>query len=481
MQTTTPDSPTTKIAGKSQRIGIRQAVGRATRLYEQGQPKQAEALCQQIQQQAPDRPRVLHLLGLMAYERGELERAEMLIRQALQRSRHRPDFHNTLGMIYMAQGRPEEALACYQTCLGRINPASGERTKLLGNIANALVTLGRNREAIAYHRQALAIDPDDPSASWNLAHIYLSLGRFKAGWPGYESRFRMHSGPNMLPPKTYPTPRWDGSPFSGKTVLVHDEQGLGDILNFVRYLPMVKARGGTVLFETRKSMASLLQGFPGIDALIIRKSAAARATPHDYHVALLSLPGIFNTTPGSIPAQVPYFFADPVKVAAWRRRIDGDGLKVGVVWAGNLNNIPLRHRASRLERLRPFLKVPGVQLYGLQKGVSEPDMLALPEAWRFPNFGPDFEDFTDTAAAIECLDLVITIDTAVAHLAGALGKPTWIMLSHPPDWRWLLGRDDSPWYPTARLFRQRHAHDWDFVYGSVNQALRKLAASREDQ
>jgi len=446
--------------------------------YTEGRYRKAANLAREVLKVSPNRPRALHLLGLVAYSRGRNNRAEQLISRAINGRADLPEFHNSLGMTYMAMGRPADALATYQTALRLLPPSKStiDLPRLYGNIANALNVMGRFEEAIAYHDKALAINPKDMTAAWNRAHIFLVRGEFAEGWKGYESRMQLPNRARLINPHKYASPRWDGTPFPDKTLLVHDEQGLGDIIQFVRYLPLVKALGGTVLFETRPAMLPILENFPGIDQLIARKAATEEHVDGDYHVPLISLPGLFGTTLENLPAGVPYLYSGTFKTAQWRERFANSGLRVGVCWAGNLENIPLRHRACQLAQLAPVLHQPGVHLYGLQKGPSAADIDKLQPALQFQNFGNKFEDFTDTAAMIANLDLVITIDTAVAHLAGAMGKPVWMMLSFPPDFRWLLEREDCPWYPSMRIIRQRRPNDWEHVFARVRDDLTRLAA-----
>ncbi|MCK4988575.1 MAG: hypothetical protein KAS40_23730, partial [Desulfobacterales bacterium] len=277
----------------------------------------------------------------------------------------------------------------------------------------------------------------------------------------------------------YSKPRWSGESFAGRRLFVHSEQGIGDILQFVRYLPSVKARGGTVIFETRKPLMGLFKDLSGIDELVMFSADGNPAAEFDLYVPLASLPGIFETTLENIPAEVPYLFADREKSALWKDRLTAVGLKVGLVWAGTDTD---PRRACPLGWLKSLSDISGVNLYGLQKGIAaeQIEVEGLPQEMRMTNLGQEFEDFTDTAAVIENLDLVISIDTSVAHLAGAMGKPVWVMLPYAADWRWFLNRDDSPWYPTMRLFRQEKQGDWETVLQRITKELQKVAGGVND-
>jgi hypothetical protein len=262
---------------------------------------------------------------------------------------------------------------------------------------------------------------------------------------------------------------------AGRTILLHAEQGLGDTLQFVRYAPLVKARGGTVVLEVQEPLFSLVATCPGVDRLV---ALGAPLPPFDTHAPLLSLPGLLATDLASIPVEVPYLAADPALVEHWKAvRSPVRWLKVGIAWQGNPRHVNDRHRSLPLARFEPLARLEGVRLLSLQRGPGS-EQLAGAAGWMTADLGDALECFRDTAAAIRNLDLVVTVDSAVAHCAGALAAPVWVLLPYAPDWRWLLGRDDSPWYPTMRLFRQAAPGDWDGVIDRVRVALAELAADR---
>ena len=415
----------------------------------------------------------------------------------------RPDYTDALyqaGFIFGEQNEPDEAIACFEKLL-RIEPA---RTEALFALGAAFGSIDREDEAIDCYRKVLQIEPDHVYAlnniglllkerreidqaiaayrkaivtkpelagpHWNLSHVLLLTGNFEAGWKEFEWRLRKDDWrmANLRPCKV---PLWRGESFAGKTLFIHDEQGLGDTIQFMRYLPMVKAIGGDVIFETQKSLMGLLRNFPGIDRLIPRSADGSLPTDMDFYVPLLSLPAILNTSLDTIPDTVPYLHADADKTRYWRERLPGDRLKVGIVWAGGPK---LRNDRNRSCRLRPFesiANISGVRLIGIQKGKAAEQVNDLRAGIDLVNYGPELEDFTDTMGLIENLDLIISVDTAVAHLAGAMGKPVWLILPFSPDWRWFLNRSETPWYPSMRIYRQKNKGDWASVFKQLEKDL----------
>jgi len=346
------------------------------------------------------------------------------------------------------------------------------------NLGVACMGDGAFEQAAGCFRQSLSIKPDFAEAAFNAAILRLLRGDYKKGWPGYENRRLKSDWRHNYPFRYDRKPRWHGESFAGQTLFVHDEQGFGDAIQFVRYLDMARTLGGRVVFETRKPLLGLLAGVKGIDEITERSPDGRPRAEFDLWCPLMSLPGIFSTTERSIPATMPYLQADPDKKKAWRKRIAGKGFRVGLVWSGNPTHFRGRNRSCIPADLLPVLKVPGVRFYGLQKGAAAREAFELQKEGLITNLGDDLQDFSETAAAIANLDLVISIDTAVAHLAGAMGKPVWVLLAHVPDWRWLLERSDSPWYPTARLFRQTARGDWETVALQVATALAEEPGNR---
>ncbi|MCD6561075.1 MAG: tetratricopeptide repeat protein [Deltaproteobacteria bacterium] len=424
--------------------------------------------------------------------------------------RFRPNFleaYNNLGNALRSKGSLEEAVQNYKQVV-RIKPDLAEGYYNLGstlrlqeeyeraienlaiaiklkpdyaeaynNLALTLKNQGDIDGAIKNFTLAISFKPGLAVAHWNRSFTYLLNEDFKRGFEDYEWRFKTDKWKTIYPYR-YDVSRWDGTAALDKTILIHDEQGLGDTIQFVRYIPMVKSMCGTVILETRKSLINLLQGFPGIDKLVERSSDGKPPVVFDLYVPLLTLPLIFKTKLKTIPANVPYLHADPKKAGCRRNRL-GTGYKVGIVWAGRPQHLNDRNRSCTLKQFLPLAEIPGIRLYGLQKGELKGKSEEISQRAGLINLGDRFEDFSDTAGAIENLDLVISVDTSVAHLAGAMGKPIWVLLPFIPDWRWMMGRKDSPWYPTMRLFRQERPGDWDSVFRRVTEELRVKVSSLE--
>jgi tetratricopeptide (TPR) repeat protein len=385
-----------------------------------------------------------------------------------------PDVLNNRGIALTAAGRLHEGLESF------IRPAvlSGMTAEGHINVGIVLKMLGHYREAAASFGRALRRRPDDASAKFALAFLHLTLGEFTLGWPLYEARFEVPALGN--PARQFGAPRWTGGePLTGRTLLVHAEQGLGDVIQFCRYLPLLLEQEVSIVFEVMPSLKALLQSLPANIRLIGR---GERLPSVDYFCPLLSLPLAFNTTVETIPARVPYLAADPDRAARWMQRLQFlPGLRVGIAWQGNLaveRLIWARGRSIPLAALEPLAHLPGISLVSLQKGPGLEQLRSVSFAQQIVDLsaeldaGPDA--FLDTAAVMAGLDLVISSDTSIAHLAGALGRPTWTILAASPEWRWGLERTDSPWYPTMRLFRQRTDGDWSTVVTSVVEALQAI-------
>ncbi len=391
-----------------------------------------------------------------------------------------PDFaeaYYNLANSLRDETRCAEAIENYRQAV-RLKPDFAEAYNHLGVVLNAQGGFAEsieNYEAIENYRRALQLNPDFAEAHSNLSLVLLRTGKLTEGWKEYEWR-RNPKLDIITYPHSFETPRWDGSCFKEKRLLVHYEQGLGDTIHFVRYLPMVKARGGTVILEARKPLYRLLQCFPGIDELVEASFDKKPDVKFDHHISLMDLPKIFATTLETIPAEVPYINCCSTKAELWRNKLAGPDLKVGIVWAGSPSHANDQNRSCTMKYFAPLTKIHGVRLYGLQKGEAAEQIEELADEMTITNLGNEFEDFTDTAAAIENLDLVISVDTSVLHLAGAMGKPVWALLSFAPEWRWMLDRRDSPWYPTMKLFRQKKWGQWEPVFQNVAEELRTAAA-----
>ncbi|CAO3400773.1 tetratricopeptide repeat protein [Azospirillum palustre] len=335
----------------------------------------------------------------------------------------------------------------------------------------ALVAMARPAEAAVAFEHALADRPQDVGLHWNLGFARLMAGDYRRGWPEFDWRRRdAHADPPWRP---FHQPSWQGEPLNGRTILLYAEQGLGDTLQFLRYVPLVAARGGRVVLEVQRPLLPLTTGLEGAAQVIARGDPLP---PFDLECPLMSLPHAFATGLDGVPADIPYLRPDPARVARWRERLGPrDALRVGVVWAGNPRFPGDEERSPRLAGLRGLFDVPGCQFYGLQMGPGRAGLAesVMPES--FTDLGSAISDFADTAAIMANLDLVVSSCTGPAHLAGALGVPLWVVLPFSADWRWLTGRDDSPWYPTACLFRQQAPGDWPAVAGRMAAELAALA------
>jgi hypothetical protein len=296
-------------------------------------------------------------------------------------------------------------------------------------------------------------------------------GDFERGWPEYEWRWREEQVGTHK--RAFAQPLWLGEePIAGKVILLHAEQGLGDTLHFVRYAKRVKALGARVIVEAQAPLQSALEGMEGIDQVV---AYGAPLPPFDLHCPLLSLPLAFRTDLSSIPADVPYIRPNDALVTRWQERLGTQTrLRVGIAWSGNPNHLNDHNRSIPLEELLPRLS-DSFEWVSIQKFIRADEQALLAES-NVRHFGDEIKDFADTAALLQCLDVVVSVDTSVAHLAGAVGRPIWIMVPYLPDWRWLLERDDNPWYPTARLFRQTHAGEWSDVFDRIEAALHALLA-----
>jgi tetratricopeptide (TPR) repeat protein len=408
-------------------------------------------------------------LGNVLRELGQPVEAAVACREAI---RLRPDLaeaHNNLGNALQDLDLLAEAAACFQEAI-RLKPAFAAAHS---NLGIALKDLGRPEQAAAACREAIRLQPELAEAHFNLGCAYLLAGDFAQGWAEYEWRWRCQILANHA--FRISRPLWDGTPLNGRTILLHAEQGLGDTLQFIRYAPLVKARGGRVIVACQQPLLTLLRGAAGIDEVV---TDGAPVPSHDVHAPLLSLPRIFGDTLATIPGCVPYLTADPELVLRWRREMSAEpGLRVGIVWQGNPRfALPQfrpgdRRRSFALAQFEPLARLGGVRLFSLQKGHGIEQLAQWGPKWGIIDLAERLHDFSDTAAVMMNLDLIVTADTAPAHLAGALGRPVWTALPFSGCWRWLLRRDDTPWYPTMRLFRQKEPGNWDEVFKRIAAAL----------
>lgn len=503
-------------------------------------PEEAAACYQRALEIRPDCAEACNNLGQLLLERGQSDQALNCFRRAIDLRGDFAEAHFNMGEAFCAAQRDAEAIRHYQAAV-RLKPSLIEAWNNLGNtlrrrenlsgarqcyqrvvqlrpdlaqghynLGNAwkdagehdraveslskAVTLekgyaeawnnlglahknrGEYHQAIACFSEALRLKPELAEAHWNRSSVNLVVGDFAQGLKDYEWRYQLPSWQLVYPFRTR-LPRWDGSAAMNRRILVHDEQGLGDTFQFIRYLPLVRERCGKVILETRRELMDLLQEFPGIDEVVERPEGSESQTQADFCIPLLSLPLMFGTTPETIPAVVPYLWADPRKAVRWRQRIGGAGFKVGIVWAGRPQHQNDRNRSCRLDLFAPLVRMHGIRWFSLQKSRAAEQIAESNLQDSIANLDRELEGFADTAAAISQLDLVISVDTSVAHLAGAMGKPVWVLLPYIPDWRWMLDRQDSPWYPTMRLFRQEKPGDWAGVFPRVATEITAVLAA----
>jgi hypothetical protein len=334
--------------------------------------------------------------------------------------------------------------------------------------------LRRFDEALADFDKALLLDPDSADQHWNRGLLRLLIGDFDGGWQDYEWRLRKTDNTSLLRPY-FPSrtkPRWNGEqPLGGKTILLWAEQGLGDTIQFARYASMIAERAGRVILEVQPPLKELLAGLEGVSQIV---GTGEDLPPHDFQCPLMSIPLAVKTRLATLPPETRGLQAPSDRIAKWEKRLPASGApRVAIAWAGNPDFIDDRHRSVGLPALSRLFELPGVEFFSIQKVLRPGDAELLERLRQVTHLGDEIEDFSDTAAIMSLVDLVISSDTSVVHLAGALGRPVWILLHHPTDWRWLLDRDDSPWYPSARLFRQRQIGAWAEVVDRVGTELAK--------
>ena len=441
-------------------------------LKEQGLAAEAEACFRQAVRLNPRFEDGFNNLGLALKDQGRLGEAVECFRHSVRLNPCYVAGLNNLGLALNDQDQVAEALACFRQALAE-NP---RHIDAHNNLGGSLMNFGLRAEAREHYEEALRTQPGNGTALWNRSLLRLLEGDFSGGWRDYEHRWTQ---PGFVA-RHVDRPLWDGSSLEGKTILLHAEQGLGDTIQFLRYAPLVKRRGGTVLFECQPSLVPLCTGVAGIDFL---GAAGAALPPFDVQAPLLSVPGILGTTPTTIPAAVPYLRADPGLVAYWTQQMAPlGGFKIGIAWQGSRAHKGDRFRSFSLKQLESLASVAGVKLVSLQKGPGTEQLRGgspvLDLSERLDLAGA----FLDTAAIMMNLDLVITVDSAVAHLGGALAVPVWVALSSAADWRWLLERADSPWYPTMRLFRQQRIGEWQEVFERITMEVSaRISNSLKDQ
>jgi len=405
-------------------------------------------------------------LGNVLLDKGQFDEAIAAHLRAIALNPAYAEAHSNLGIALGEIGKTDESIAAHLRAIA-LRPSYAEAHS---NLGIAFEDKGQLDEAIAAHRRAIAINPNYAAAHLHLAFGLQLRGDWDEGWSEMEWRWKVNGWPA---PRPFVQPCWGGEELNGQTVLVHAEQGHGDVIQMLRYLPLLAGRGARVVLEVQPRLKRIAERAVGAEVVI----AHGEPLPaFDFHCPMFSLPRAFNTRVESIPASFSYLSADAEVMESWRRKLAGSpaGRKVALVWAGNPVHKKDRRRSMPLSALAPLARVSGIQFYSLQKGEAGRQALNPPEGMSIIDRTGELGDFSDTAGLIAQMDLVISVDTATAHLAGAMGKPVWLLLPFVPDWRWLLNRDDSPWYPTMRLFRQTVAGDWDGVIRRVVEELVKL-------
>ncbi len=458
---------------------------RAQRLLKERRWSAALELYGQLCQLQPQDHDAWLELGLLQQRLDAPVRAEQSLRHALELRPNLLPAYGALATLLFGRGRLHEAETYCRTALV-LEPQTVGMAALLQQVLQqqAMVTTAKRHEeqqhypaALTVLEEALFLNPLAYEARWRYAELLLLLGRLQEGWAAYEWRLQDPRWIAAMGRCEFAAPRWQGEPLAGKTILIYAEQGFGDTLQFSRYLPLLHQRGARIIFYCDRELLPLYQNRPYLMRVEAKSYHKALTERVDYHAALMSLPHGCGTTLENIPtAPAPLYISDKQR-DQWQSQMAGDVFKVGLVWAGRPAHANNQRRSCGLVALAPLAAVEGVQFYRLQKGAAALDSVSQPVGMVIEDLAPQLNDFSDTAAAIEQLDLIIAVDTAVAHLAGSLGKPVWTLNYFPPEWRWLLGRDDSPWYPTMRLFRQSATDaDWSPVIERMAQALAHVAA-----
>ncbi|HVT87536.1 MAG TPA: tetratricopeptide repeat protein [Tepidisphaeraceae bacterium] len=421
--------------------------------------QQAMELAAKLQRsgQLLDAVSVYNDLGNQLADSGAPEKAAQVYRLALSIKPEQIEIQNNLGTVLLDLGQMDEAL----NVLRKAVTAQPDYCEAWNNLGNVLRSMGQIQPAIDAYRRAISLRPDWAIPHYSMGACEMLRGHFRDGWPLLEWRWRDRSlnasGRNI------PKPMWDGSDLKSRTILLYSEQGFGDTIQFARYIPLVAALGGKVICGCPPELLRLMRSIEGVDHWI---TVGDPVPPFDVHCPIMSLPMVLDTTLDTIPNRVPYLKTDEHILLQWRERLKpyGNKLKIGIAWSGRPTQRHNRKRSIPFELLQSMLERDDVQFFGLQKGGNTANSSLI-------DWTGEFTDFSQTAGLIDNLDLVISIDSAIAHLAGALSRETWVMLAYSSDWRWMLGRDDSPWYPTMRLFRQPQFGDWPAVVRRVVQEL----------
>jgi tetratricopeptide (TPR) repeat protein len=417
---------------------------------------------------APNQPDALHMSGIVDFRQGRQEEALAKMERAIAHGVDIALYLRNICEVYRTLNRLDDAVVAAKRAVA-LSPSD---PLCLHNMAVIHYERVEIDESIACAERALLMSPDLPGAHFARAEALLIKGDWAPGWEEYEWRFRIADAAKLMP-KT-DKPQWDGKPFNDGTLLLVADQGFGDVIQFSRYIPWVLERCPDVAIACSGEMTAVLRQFLPENRIFFRWETCP---PYKAFAALSGLPRLHGTRVDNMLAPIPYLRADPARVASWterlRRLAPKSHRKVGIVWAGRPTHNNDRRRSSKLADFSPLAALPGVALVSLQKGPSADQAGRYFGRAPLINIGAEVRDYDDTMALLECLDLVVTVDTSVGHLAAAMGKPVWILLATSPDWRWLLGREDTPWYPTVRLFRQTQPRVWGDVFQRVAAALKE--------
>ncbi|MEK6829201.1 MAG: tetratricopeptide repeat protein [Nanoarchaeota archaeon] len=441
---------------------LQQALNLAAEKHKKGKLEEAEFIYKKILEKNPRNPDAIHLLGLVAYQRGKHEEAINLIKKAIEINKN-ATYYGNLGMVYDAINEDEKSEEAFETALS-IDSEHTNAYLAHYNLGIFLKDRGEFEGALEHYEKAIKLNPNFPEAHWNMGLILLMLGKFEEGWKECIYRFKKQ---NPSDSRAFGKPQWNGESLEGKKILIASEQGFGDSMQFIRYLPFVKEKKGYIILECKKELEKLFGNIKEVDKIITKEKDNALDKDFDYYIHLMDLPRIFRTNLKNIPNKVPYIKADQNLSKKFRQEFKTGKFNIGIAWAGNPEQDNDKNRSTVFDKFKVLKEVSGIVLFSLQKGKQEEQL----DDSQIINLSNKMNDFSDTAALIENLDLIISVDTSVAHLAGAMGKPVWTLLTLHPDWRWLLDRNDTPWYPTMRLFRQKKKGDWDSLLSEVKKEL----------
>jgi Tfp pilus assembly protein PilF len=440
-----------------------------TLLAKQGDPAAALESFRAALALDPNHVPTLSNFGAIYLRAGELHKAEVVFRQAVALDPGNLSAHCSLANALAKQGNFVGAIEASRQAL-TIDPT---HAPALCDFGTLLDLLGDGEGAMQCFQLALASRPNFTLAKFNLGLQHLAFGNFAEGWPGLEARWETPEFCAITKRPALGQPQWRGEDIRGSSILLYSEQGLGDTLQFVRYAPMVAELGATVVLRVQPPLVRLLRTLdPRITVASVESNEGAGCK---WQSSLMSLPFAFRTDLTTIPAEIPYLRADPAEAEAWARRLPERGLRVGLVWAGSPTHIRDRQRSLAFKEFVGLTQLPGITFYSLQKGPAAKELASTPDGAHIVDLSEHLDDFTDTAAIIANLDLVLSADTSVAHLAGAMGKPVWVLLPRVSEWRWLKDRADTPWYPTMRLFRQTVAGRWDDVMEQAREELKAMS------